>query len=74
MDASGAWKAGGEMDGKDRKILLALTRNARMKMDEILISIPQILRIYEITGEFELFVEESTELGSIADKISRALN
>jgi len=41
MDGSGAWKAGGEMDGKDRKILLALTRNARMKMDEILISIPR---------------------------------
>jgi len=33
------------MDGKDRKILLALTRNARMKMDEILISILVVTKV-----------------------------
>lgn len=45
------------------------------EMDEILINIPQVLRIYEVTGEFELFVEvlvESTvELGAIVNRISR---
>ncbi|WP_158305785.1 Lrp/AsnC family transcriptional regulator [Pyrococcus sp. NA2] len=64
--------------GKQIKALLFL-RIEPMKrvfeMDEILASIPQVQRIYEVTGEFELFVEVivegSTELGMIVNKISR---
>ncbi|AEC52482.1 putative protein AsnC family transcriptional regulator [Pyrococcus sp. NA2] len=66
------------MMGKQIKALLFL-RIEPMKrvfeMDEILASIPQVQRIYEVTGEFELFVEVivegSTELGMIVNKISR---
>jgi len=44
------------------------------ELGEILARISQITCIYEVTGEFELFlevlVESTTELGSIVNKIS----
>jgi len=44
------------------------------ELGEVLRKIPQVKRVYEITGEFELFVEilvgNPTELGAIVNRIS----
>lgn len=44
------------------------------ELGEVLSKIPQVKRIYEITGEFELFIEilvgNPTDLGTIVNRIS----